>query len=64
MLTKRTMSVTELFDTVGITMANISILRSGKAKRMWLSVLEAICRAREWQPGDNLEYRDVPTRET
>ena len=58
MLAKRKMSVTELADKVGITMANISILKNNKAKAIRLSTLEAICRALECQPGDILEYKD------
>jgi putative transcriptional regulator len=58
MLAKRKMSVTELSERVGITMANISILKNGKAKAIRLSTLEAICLALECQPGDILEYRD------
>ncbi len=50
MLAKRKMSVTELADKVGITMANISVLKNGKAKAIRLSTLEAICRALECQP--------------
>jgi putative transcriptional regulator len=57
MLAKRKMSVTELADRVGITMANISILKNGKAKAIRLSTLEAICKALDCQPGDVLEYR-------
>ena len=57
MLAKRKMSVTELSERVGITMANISILKNGKAKAIRLSTLEAICKALECQPGDILEYR-------
>lgn len=57
MLAKRKMSVTELADKVGITMANISILKNGKAKAIRLSTLEAICKALDCQPGDLLEYR-------
>ena len=56
MLAKRKMSVTELADRVGITMANISILKNGKAKAIRLTPLEAICKALECQPGDILEY--------
>jgi len=55
MLAKRKMSVTELADKVGITMANISGLKNGKAKAIRRSTLEAICRALECQPGDILE---------
>lgn len=57
MLAKRKMSVTELSDKVGITMANLSILKNGKAKAVRLSTLEAICQALDCQPGDILEYR-------
>lgn len=58
MLAKRKMSVTELAEAVGITMANISILKNGKAKAIRFSTLEAICKALECQPGDILEYRE------
>lgn len=57
MLAKRKMSVTELSERVGITMANLSILKNGKAKAVRLSTLEAICEALDCQPGDILEYR-------
>jgi putative transcriptional regulator len=57
MLAKRKMSVTELSDKVGITMANLSILKNGKAKAIRFSTLEAICEALDCQPGDILEYR-------
>lgn len=57
MLAKRKMSVTELTEKVGITMANLSILKNGKAKAVRLSTLNAICVALECQPGDILEYR-------
>ena len=56
MLAKRKMSLTELSDKVGITMANLSILKNGKAKAVRLSTLEAICDALECQPGDLLEH--------
>lgn len=56
MLAKRKMSVTELSERVGITMANISILKNGKAKAVRMATLEAICRELECQPGDILEY--------
>lgn len=59
MLAKRKMSVTELSEKVGITMANLSILKNGKAKAIRLSTLEAICRALDCQPGDILEYQEV-----
>jgi len=57
MLARRKMSVTELADKVGITMANISILKNSKAKAIRLSTLEAICKALDCQPGDILEYK-------
>lgn len=57
MLAKRKMSVTELSEKVGITMANLSILKNAKAKAVKLSTLEAICKALDCQPGDLLEYR-------
>lgn len=56
MLAKRKMSVTELSEKVGITMANISILKNGKAKAIRFPTLEAICKALDCQPGDILEY--------
>ena len=58
MLAKRKMSVTELSARVGITMANISILKNGKAKAIRFSTLDAICRALGCQPADLLEYRE------
>lgn len=58
MLAKRKMSVTELTDKVGITMANISILKNGKAKAIRFSTLEAICKALDCQPGDILEFQN------
>lgn len=57
MLAKRKMSVTELSEKVGITMANLSILKNGKAKAIRLSTLDAICKALDCQPGDILEYK-------
>ncbi len=57
MLAKRKMSVTELTEQVGITMANLSILKNGKAKAVRFSTLEAICKALDCQPGDILEYK-------
>ena len=57
MLAKRKMSMTELAEKVGITMANLSILKNEKAKAIRLSTLEAICRALDCQPGDILEYK-------
>lgn len=58
MLVKRKMSLTELSKEVGITMANLSILKNGKAKAIRFSTLEEICRVLECQPGDILEYKD------
>jgi putative transcriptional regulator len=58
MLAKRKMSVTELSGKVGITMANLSILKNGKARAIRFSTLEAICKALECQPKDILEYKD------
>ena len=57
MLAKRKMSVTELTEKVGITMANISILKNGKARAIRFSTLEAICKALDCQPGDILEFK-------
>lgn len=56
MLAKRKMSVTELSEKVGITMANISVLKNGKAKAIKVSTLNSICKALSCQPGDILEY--------
>lgn len=56
MLAKRKMSMTELSEKVGITMANLSILKNGKARAIRFSTLEAICKALDCQPGDILEY--------
>ena len=64
MLARRKMSVTELFERVGITMANISILKNGKAKAIRMETLDKICRALECQPGDLLEWRDEDDAET
>ncbi|MEW5978580.1 MAG: helix-turn-helix transcriptional regulator [Acidobacteriota bacterium] len=58
MLAKRKMSVTELAEKVGITMANLSILKNERAKAIRLSTLNAICRALDCQPGDILEYKE------
>jgi putative transcriptional regulator len=57
MLARRKMSLTELSETVGLTLANLSILKTGKAKAIRLSTLTAICEALDCQPGDILEYR-------
>lgn len=56
MLVERQMSVTELAEQVGITMANISVLKNGKAKAIRFSTLEALCKALDCQPKDLLEY--------
>jgi putative transcriptional regulator len=56
-LAKRKMSLTELSNKVGITMANLSILKKGKARAIRFSTLEAICEALECQPSDILEYK-------
>jgi len=56
MMARRKMSLTELSEKVGITMANLSILKTGKAKAIRLETLEAICKALNCQPGDILEY--------
>lgn len=58
MLAKRKMSLTELSQRVGITIANMSILKSGKAKAIRFSTLEEICKILVCQPGDLLEYMD------
>lgn len=58
MLARRKMSLTELSERVGITMANLSILKTDKARAVRFSTLEAICQALDCQPGDILEYRD------
>ena len=62
MLARRKMSVTELSERVGITMANLSILKNGKAKAIRFSTLEAICRALDCQPGDIIEYSKEDTK--
>ncbi|MGI6631744.1 MAG: helix-turn-helix domain-containing protein [Bacillota bacterium] len=56
MMADRKVSLTELADRVGITLANLSILKTGKAKAVRFSTLEAICRELNCQPGDILEY--------
>lgn len=57
MLAKRKMSVTELSERVGLTMANVSLLKNGKVKAIKLSTLNKICEVLDCQPGDILEYR-------
>jgi Predicted transcriptional regulator len=58
MMAKRKMSLSELARRVGITNANLSILKNNKAKAIRFSTLEAICRELECQPGDILEYKE------
>ena len=57
MMARRKMSSQELAEKIGITQANLSILKTGKAKAIRFSTLEAICQALDCQPGDILEYR-------
>ena len=64
MMAKRKMSLNELSERVNITQANMSILKTGKAKAIRISTLDAICRVLECQPGDIIEYRrDEPDPE-
>lgn len=56
MLVKRDMTLTELSEEVGVTISNLSILKTGKAKAIRFSTLNAICKALDCQPGDILEY--------
>lgn len=56
MLAKRKMSLTELSERVGLTMANLSVLKTGKAKAVRFSTLDVICRVLDCQPGDILEF--------
>lgn len=58
MLAKRKMSVTELSEKLDITMANVSILKNGKAKAIKLDTLNKLCNVLDCQPGDILEYRE------
>jgi len=58
MMAKRKMSSQELAEKIGITQANLSILKTGKAKAIRFSTLEAICQALDCQPGDILEYKE------
>lgn len=59
MLAKRKMSVTDLAERVGITIANMSVLKTGKAKAVRISTLTKLCEALDCQPGDLLEYRSL-----
>ena len=58
MLARRKMSLTELSEKVGITMANLSILKKGKAKAVRFSTLDSVCKVLDCQPGDILEWQD------
>ena len=58
MLARRKMTLTELSEKVGITIANLSILKTGKAKAVRMSTMEAICRELECQPGDLFSYEE------
>lgn len=58
MMAKRKISLGELAERIGLTPANLSILKTGKAKAVRFSTLEAICKELDCQPGDILEYRD------
>ena len=58
MLAKRHMTLTQLSEKIGLTIANLSVLKTGKAKAVRFSTLDAICRALDCQPGDILEYRE------
>jgi putative transcriptional regulator len=62
MMARRKMSLTELSERVGITLSNLSILKTGKAKAIRLETLEAICSALDCQPGDILEYQESKTK--
>ena len=63
MLAKRKMSVTELSERIGITIANVSVLQNGKARALKISTLCKLCEALDCQPGDILEYRQNPETE-
>ena len=58
MLAKRRMTLTQLSEKIGLTIANLSVLKTGKAKAVRFSTLDAICRALDCQPGDILEFRE------
>ena len=58
MLARRRMSLTQLSEKIGLTIANLSVLKTGKAKAVRFSTLDAICRALDCQPGDILEFRE------
>lgn len=63
MLAKRKMSSQELAERIGITPANLSVLKTGKAKAIRFSTLDAICKALDCQPGDILEYKNTENEE-
>ncbi len=63
MLARRKMSLTELSERVGVTLANLSILKTGKAKAVRFTTLDALCRALDCQPGDILEYAPGEAKE-
>ena len=63
MMAKRKMGLTELSDKVGITLANLSILKNNKARAIRFSTLDAICKALDCQPGDIIEYRPEEIKE-
>lgn len=63
MLARRKMSLTELSEKVGITIANLSVLKTGKAKAIRFSTLEALCRELKCQPGDILEFSEETANE-
>jgi putative transcriptional regulator len=60
MLAKRHMTLTQLSEAVGLTLANLSVLKTGKAKAVRFSTLDALCKALNCQPGDILEYQEGP----
>lgn len=62
MMAKRKISLTDLAEKIGITNANLSILKTGKAKAIRFSTLDAICKALNCQPGDILEYQNEETK--
>ena len=59
MMARRKMSSSELAERIGITQANLSVLKTGKAKAVRFSTLEAICKVLDCQPGDILEYKEI-----
>ena len=63
MLHERRMTLTELSEKIGITLANLSILKTGKARAVRFSTLEAICEALQCQPGDLLEFKNTQKKE-